>query len=179
MAITFRQIVTVAANAARWDRAGGNFLTDYLWVSGTSPVFDSMARFTNVTIPKGATIISAVLSTTPYQVTGSPSCTIYGHDADSGALIDTAAKGISAVAAKTTANTASGEWTNETNKDINVKTIIEEITTRAGWAYGNNINMLYYNTGADGTVVGSGSIAAIGKTILTVVISSKPQTIIF
>jgi hypothetical protein len=168
---TYTQTVTAAANAARWRRDSAVFSNDYLWVggSGADYAYDSMARFTSVNIPKNATIISAILSTTPYQVTGSPLCTIYGEDADSGALIDTAAKGVSAVAAKTTANTASGAWTNETNKDIDVKAIIEEITTRAGWASGNNINMLYYCTSDTGNIVGSGSISTIQKTILTVV----------
>jgi hypothetical protein len=166
---TFTQTVSVAANSARWGRDSTAFLEDYLWVSGTAPIYDSMARFTSVPIPKDAPIVSAVLSTTPYQVTGTPACDIYAEDADSGVLIDTAAKGVSAVAAKTTAKTSSGAWTNTVNKDIDVKAIIEELTTRAGWASGNNINMLYYNTAVSGQIVGSGSIAAIGATILTIV----------
>ncbi|HHT9147123.1 MAG TPA: hypothetical protein ACFYD4_15835, partial [Candidatus Wunengus sp. YC61] len=114
-------------------------------------------------------ILLAQLFETPYAVAGAPSCTIFAEDADSGVLIDTAAKGISAVAAKTTANTAAGTWTVDTEKIINVKTIIEEITTRAGWVNGGNINMLYVNTGASGTYVWDNSVVARGFLRLTII----------
>lgn len=108
-------------------------------------------RFPNVTIPKSATIVSASLllrlKLLSCAATGNCSNSVKGEDADNAAVFDeTNSEDIS----DRTPTTAAVGWNEDSNAavngyptaSINVKSIVEEITTRAGWSSGNAMAFL-------------------------------------
>lgn len=110
-------------------------------------------RFTNITIPKGATITSAVLSVVPYASNSTQlHCSIYGSAEDDAATMDTTTRR----PCDLTRTTASGDWNVGTTawtagtrvNTSDFKAVIQEITDRAGWASGNDLILLitHYNT---------------------------------
>lgn len=107
-------------------------------------------RFTNVTIPSGATIVSAVLRLVGDEVqTGGTDAvtTIKGHDVDNSGIFTTGAADLSGryTGASTT---ASSSWTVVgtqigviyTTSDISA--IVQEIVDRGGWASGNAMSFI-------------------------------------
>ena len=100
-----------------------------------------------VLIPKNAVITSAIL--TCYCATGlgyTTATLIYGNDIDNSVRPTTTAEGIALT--RTTASTDPDNVTYNTTKDLNVKSIVEEITSRAGWARGNNMGFINQDVGS-------------------------------
>ena len=100
-----------------------------------------------VLIPKSAVITSATL--TCYATTGDGFTTvtlIYGDDIDNSVRPTTTAEGIALT--RTTASTDPDNFSLAGTKDIDVKSIVEEITSRAGWARGNNMGFICQNVGS-------------------------------
>ena len=104
-------------------------------------------RFQDVTIPQGATLVSAVLEfTTDETDSGSTSIVINGQDADDAATFTTTNSDLS----DRTTTTASVAWSslpawntvNEIHQSPDITTIIQEIIDRPGWASGNALAIL-------------------------------------
>lgn len=99
------------------------------------------ARFTNVTIPPGATIVSATLKISSFSFSGgTAACHIRAVAADnpaqpSGSSIDTATLTIATVDWSATGVTAP-----VTSPDI--ASVIQEIVNRPGWASGNALTLV-------------------------------------
>ena len=100
-------------------------------------------RFTNITIPKGSTIVSAYLTFTAndnYAVTV-VNTKIRGDDADDAPTFSDATDYFAR--ARTTAEVlwdAIAAWTAESEYNSpDIKTVIQEIIDRAGWSSGNAI----------------------------------------
>ena len=101
-------------------------------------------RFTNITIPQGATINSATLTVyLPNASYDSPDVTIWGEDIDDAPTFTTADNNISG----RTPTTATVVW-NAANIGTGWKaapglaSIIQEIVNRAMWASGNDIALI-------------------------------------
>ena len=134
-------IIVASSDDAR-QAAGAVTLTDspILLTAGTAW---AGLRFTNCPIPNGSTISAATL-TVSFTTSGSPDgLIIWGEDVDDAATFTTAASSISS-RTPTTANVA---WTgtllgtgDKVSPDIS--TVIAEITSRVGYAAGNDLALL-------------------------------------
>jgi hypothetical protein len=107
-------------------------------------------RFLNVTIPAGSTINSAYLTIAERYFSGSGTvdCTVYANDIDDAVTFVGGINYEMHDLAKTTASVAwnipIGADTDRTSPDI--KTVIQEVIDRGGWASGNDILILLDTT---------------------------------
>lgn len=111
--------------------------------------FSGALRFTNVTVPKDASISSAVLEIGAEYVgsgTGNIQANVWGIDEDNTGDFGSSPMGRT----KTTASTykvaqmvQAGEYFG-----IDVKSQVEEITTRASWVSGNAMGFIYNDAGS-------------------------------
>lgn len=109
--------------------------------SGTQ--YSGALRFSSVSVPKNATIVSAELTLEVSEHRHGSNQDIYfkaqGIDEDNTASFSTNSPfGRS----RTTAETAYNANINNDRFRVNVKAIVEEITTRNGWSSGNNMGFL-------------------------------------
>ena len=108
-------------------------------------------RFSNLQIAKNQSIISAELKYEYGDVgtatTGDWKFKTYGIDEDNTGNFSSNPLGRS----RTTANIATdtSRPTSGGVKTFNVKSILEEITTRSGWSSGNNVGFLFLDDGSD------------------------------
>jgi hypothetical protein len=144
----------VGAGASDGILYGATFISNDVVAFGQSSnnVTSNFMLFTNVTIPNGATIINAYLQ---YRCKTSQSGTtilsrIYGNNVDDATAPTTAAEYNGK--ALTTAYVdwdSVGSWTAGTWYDTpDIKTVIQEIVNRAGWASGNDILILHKDDGS-------------------------------
>jgi len=111
------------------------------------------ARFTNVTIPQGSTITAASLQVCANANDSTQlDVTIAAENADSpGAFAGTTHEPYQAYNSKTTAtvrwNVGTASWTaGSWYASADLTSVIQEIVNRAGWASGNAIVLVVYNT---------------------------------
>jgi hypothetical protein len=108
-------------------------------------------RFTGITVPPGATIVTAAIQFTadsPSKSTGSPEFTIYGEATDDAATISSPNFSISNLP-KTTASASwsPGAWDTDEEAGPEQKTsdlseILQEIVDREGWSSGNAVKFI-------------------------------------
>jgi type IV pilus assembly protein PilY1 len=106
-------------------------------------------RFQDMNVPQGATILSAEISITAYtNDTGSSTdITIYGEDTD-----DADSYGNVKTRTKTSASVLyePPNWTTNTvYKTPDLKTVVQEIVDRSGWADGNSMAFIMETTGSN------------------------------
>ena len=161
---TYTQTISVDANAPSWRVNETAFYAGPEQHAGKTTVVLSMSNlFTSVTVPAGATITSATFSYNVQAYNGSPALLVYGEDADNPSTASTAADGNGRTL--TTAN-VDPAFTGTGNKDINVKTIVEEIIARAGWATGQNMQLFIKDNGsADSANIESNSLSTYARTL--------------
>jgi type IV pilus assembly protein PilY1 len=97
-----------------------------------------------VTVPVGATINSATLYYKPYNTThDDPALNWYGEAADNAAAFTTTSSSISSRSRTTavTGDTATGIGTGS-YRSVDVTAQVDEVTSRSGWASGNNIGLI-------------------------------------
>lgn len=143
----FSQFVTVITNCYRWRPDGGEiYANQFLSGASGTTFYTSAARFTSVSIIKNTIINSATLSFEPVGVSGAPVLIVKGNDIDtSPSLVDLADAN---ARVRTAASAAATSWSAGVMKDIDVKTIVEEITTRAGWATGGDMMFFLEDNGS-------------------------------
>lgn len=120
--------------------------------------YDSAVRFRNVTIPQGASIISAVLTFVPSITSGDTTLiTIKGEDEDTSEIYSTGANLHHRLLGTDPPNfngpttayidwSATGTWTAGTPVDSpDISTVIQEIVNRPGWASGNDLSVFLYD----------------------------------
>lgn len=116
--------------------------------SDPSTDIEKASRFTNVTIPQGATINSATLTFTAQSTFGSNVLVkIYGIDEDDTASIASDPTGRD----KTTANTdwdQNGRIEDQEYVTPSIVDIVQEIVDRGGWSSGNALGFLIVNDGS-------------------------------
>jgi len=124
--------------ATAYSAAGAFPVSSYQWGSGM--------RFTNITITHGATIDSAYLTLRAYNSSSTTVCNtrISAEDVDNAPTFADDADAFDARwANRTTARVdwdGIGAWTKDTDYDSpEIKTVIQEIVDRDGWASGNDI----------------------------------------
>jgi len=141
--------------------------------------YSSAVRFPTVNISKNEAIISASIEF--FHQLGGPTNSntkyrLYGIDEDNVGDVDTGKT-------KTTAYTEGeqAKFTNWSNFSVNVKTQVEEITTRSGWSSGNNMGFIINdNSSPEGAyVAGDNSSYAILTVGLSGSISITYRAIIF
>ena len=103
-------------------------------------------RWPNVTIPQGATINSATLTITVLNTSfDDPDVSIYGQAADNAAAFAATNNNVSS----RTSTTATVTWTATSigagaKNAPELKTVIQEITDRAGWSSGNALALIIW-----------------------------------
>ena len=153
--------------------------------SGSKAYFPFL-RFANVTIPNKAKIISAYLTVTEMDDSGSGTVLtkIYGEAADNPAAPTTRADVVGRV--RTTAGVdwdiTGGTWTDGTvvnSPEIN--TVIQEIVNRTGWVIGNALQILIDNdTGVDKRAwFASWDHATYTEPVLTITYAKSQEIIMF
>ena len=108
-------------------------------------------RFQNLAIPQGATISSASIEfTIKTQDATATSLTVYGQNTNSASQFGSSNYDISG----RTKTTASVSWPSLPNPAVNsklttpeIKTVVQEIVNRAGWASGNNMAFILTGSG--------------------------------
>ncbi len=139
-------------------------------------------RFRNIQIPKDTTILEAHITfTTDETPTNSTSLTITGEDVDNSDEFSTTTDNITnRLSNNPTSATASWSsiptWstTNEQHRSPDVRDIVAEITTRAGWESGNAMTFLISGTGK--RVAHSYDGVPSGSPILTIKVQGKLGT---
>lgn len=109
-------------------------------------------RFTNITVPQGATVSSATLTLLANAVAGAGGAgKVYGWASDNAPVFDNSGNRPTQVP-KTTASTTIAAIGTTGTKNITVTGIAQEYVNRAGWASGNAMNfpvlsttVTYYN----------------------------------
>lgn len=114
--------------------------------------YDGALRFTNIQIPKNATIDYAVLEYKYSSVggtSGSWKFRVNGIDED-----NTASFGYPFGRPQTTAqiNVDEGPPTSGQGKKFDVKNILSEITSRSGWSSGNAVGFLFFDNSSSNNV---------------------------
>jgi hypothetical protein len=177
---TFSQTITSAANAFHWWLSNTNFGSDGTYVGKNSTTWaqDSSLLFTSVTVPKGASISSATLTIVVAESYGTPVSILYGNDVDSATAPTSKAEG--AALTLTTASIDPSITTTGT-KNLNVKNIVEEIITRAGWNKGNMQFVIKDNGSSSGAAnyYCSDAIATYARTLTIVYSIGRPQILWF
>ena len=119
----------------------GNFDGDHV---------DGWLLFTNVTVPQGATIDEALLTyKSDGSVSGTVTSQIYAHDTDDAASPTSISDWETKESNMTTANVSWSmeSWTSGTDYESpDIKSIIQEIVDRVGWASGNDILIMHLST---------------------------------
>jgi hypothetical protein len=134
--------VAASADDAHEQNDGTNFSSTGIRVRCTGHTtnnnrYNGGARFTNVTVPPGATIDTAYL-TIVAPTEDDPNVDIYGNDVDNAADFSTEADVTSRVLTTATVQwTASNIGTATPVNSPELKTVIQEIVDRAGWSSGN------------------------------------------
>lgn len=114
--------------------------------------YNGAVRFLNIAINKNQSINSAFLFL-PYLYVGSSGTwkwKLTGIDEDNTGSIDSGTWGRSRTTAEINFN--EGEPTSGGTKTLNVKSILEEITTRGGWSNGNALGFTMTDEGSDSDV---------------------------
>jgi hypothetical protein len=142
-AVTFVIRVNASANDATQTGTTVNLTSTTLDLSGADWVGQ---RFSNVTIPQGAYIISAdVTFTANNPNAGNFSTTLYGEAADNSTAFSTSSSNVSSRARTSAAAawSATGNWNvGDVENTSELKTVVQEIVNRAGWASGNSLSIL-------------------------------------
>jgi hypothetical protein len=115
-------------------------------------------RFTNITIPQGATITNAYIQfTADENETGEVSLRIRGNDVDDAVTFSSTDGDVFTNRAKTTANViwTPGDWSignsGAAQRTPDISSVVQEIIDRGGWSSGNSIAfMITSTTGYDG-----------------------------
>lgn len=129
---------------------GGHTIPNDVWSMG--------ARFTNVTVPQGATINSAAFSLkvkSPYEAVGKTiRYWVSAHAVDNAATFNTTTGDLDA--ANRPRSTADATWTQSNTTvggprfSVTITSVIQEIVNRPGWASGQAITIIV-DTHADTT----------------------------
>ncbi|MFX0202532.1 MAG: hypothetical protein ACFFCW_41020, partial [Candidatus Hodarchaeota archaeon] len=103
-------------------------------------------RFTNITIPQGATINSATIEVYQryYDVSGAPTGQWQAWDTDNAGQFGGATR--PSTVPLTTAYVTHNPSTGEGWKSASIGSVIQEIIDRPGWTSGNAINLLWMST---------------------------------
>lgn len=145
---TFKPTATVD-DFQWWTEYGGGLQNSNNWAAfGTHDShYHAGYNFSDITIPQNASIISATITFNAYttRATANPHIHISAYDADTGGTSPTTSAGANALTL-TTAEVGwdPGAWvinTDYTTPDL--KTIVQEIVDRAGFAYGNKLLMMF------------------------------------
>jgi hypothetical protein len=107
-------------------------------------------RFTELAIPNGATITKAYIEFVADKASsGSASLSIRGEDVDNAGEFKAVSKNLSS-RVKTTASVSwvPSDWSaNGVYQSYDIKSIVQEIVNRTGWASGNNMAFIITGTG--------------------------------
>lgn len=135
-------------------------VTQHLGKFSTTDIYYNGFRWTNVTIPQGATINSALITLYCANVNGGTTAkTIwYGEASDNAVTFSntTAGKpeGRTHTSASVAKDFATANWTTvgyNTSDQIDVTSLVQEIINRAGWASGNALAIVATDNGSANT----------------------------
>ena len=125
-------------------------------IIGIYGTLQSVTRFQNVTVPKNATINSATYTITEKDKnvgTYTTNTKIRAQAVDDAAAPSSTNKpsGMTLTSAGVDFDVDSSTWVDNQESAITITSVIQEIVNRAGWASGNDINIVIVD---DGTTAG-------------------------
>lgn len=138
---TFSQRVNASLNDA-YEFFDSMVRFDFLWAHDGGNLHTG-ARFSGVTIPLGASIISAFFRMTNSDFDGT-STTLSGHDVDNSPSFSSSDFDIS-TRIKTSAN-VTWNFTGANVEEQDVTPIIQEIVGRGGWSSGNSLTIISHDS---------------------------------
>lgn len=147
---------------------------NHLGSAGGPGAATNYLRFPGVTIPRGSSIVSAVISFTAYNSVSStsPNLTIKGDGADDSVAPTSVAEGSALVATVETVSWSGlSAWvTDQSYETPDFSAVVQEITDRAGWESGNALGIIISDS--DGSMgyyrTAKGGAWASGKPVLSV-----------
>jgi hypothetical protein len=148
---TVQPFVAAAADDVRWSDSTFNANSTYIVAESDLETQGSAVRWP-LSVPRGATIDSAVLRLQGTDSLGTIATTIKAHAADNSTVITTRADAVGR-----TRTSASVSWTPptfayETMYDSpDIKTVIQEVTDRTGWASGNYLTLFWEHASGSGS----------------------------
>ncbi|MEI6532231.1 MAG: DUF2341 domain-containing protein [Candidatus Roizmanbacteria bacterium] len=147
---TFSQTISNTANDGnQWSTWDGVNISAGYWNTSTET---AVWNFTNVTIPRGTTITSAILSNTSCGIGNSiPDLIFKGNAIDNASLPSGTNLPRNMIYTSASILYTPSSWVNNTRySSPDLSTIIQEIINRTGWASGNSLNLILDNNGALG-----------------------------
>jgi len=150
--------ITVQVNSSSDDcyvkRSGSTLLLNAYLPCGDFNSYDydyeSGMRFVNVTVPQGATIISAYLKLKGYSISGSyiiPTTRIIGENSSNPSTFSTYTDYVNRPRTSIEVNWTPSSWsTNVWYTSPNIKDIIQAIVNRADWSSGNALVLFWQHT---------------------------------
>ena len=129
-----------------------NYL-DYIILGDSSGTnFWSATVFRNVTIPQGATIVSAIVRFTSFNSETGTVCNVKIHceDEDTATIATNASQCINVNLTAGTDWNALPSWTDGITYDtVDFKSDLQSVIDRVGWSAGNRIGVQFVENGAD------------------------------
>lgn len=132
-------------------------ISQYLGINSSTDYWNGW-RWTNVTVPQGATIVSATLDLYSAQLTsGTAKAIFYGVNEDDLTTFNTSTsypEGKSRTTASKAVNFNMTAWTNTLGYGaelIDVKDLVQEIINRSGWVSGNAMGIVAHDNASGGT----------------------------
>lgn len=145
MSTTYTRLVQ--ANADDLHEIGGTLVdTTYLEIGYRTASTNNGLRFTNVTVPNGATINSAKITLKANNNYSNATCKvkIYGVDEDNFSGFGGTVKPSTITKTTAVSNWTIGSWSANTAYDsADISTSVAEITSRAGWASGQAMGFVF------------------------------------
>lgn len=150
--VTIDPTTTVQVNAGANDgQSGYSFTTNGQpisvgYINQSEGIY---ARFTNVAVPQGATVNSAKIQYHADSCYGSPTTRIFFNAADNATNPTSSANYNAKAVTSAYVDWAISGWTNGTWYDSpDIKTVVQEVVNRSGWASGNAMMLLHKNNGS-------------------------------
>ena len=147
---TFTALIAAGADdgwiGSIWSNVNNNY-----FANDGSTSYSSYLRWVSVTIPQGATIISAklTLKCAASTNTGVANANIYGNNVDNASSIPSLSAYNSAALTTAFTNWVITSWTVGSVYDSpDITNLIQEIVNRPGWASGNALQVLIKNNGS-------------------------------
>ncbi len=166
------QLINDADDAEQADTNGSDVVPS---LAGTQLNLDSSnewagLRYSGVSIPQGATIISAHLRLrATSNGSGSTTIAIAGEDVDNAPGFTTDKKDISDRGLTTAVNWTTSDWIDEQYYETaDIKTVLQAIVNRAGWSAGNAMALILQHTGGTAKAAYTRDAAALSAAQLIV-----------
>lgn len=132
---------------ATWYNAGPNF---QIYIGYSFGTFHSGFRFQTIGINKNDTIDDATLTVKVNAGDADTDATMFAHDVDDAVDFGDADLPTGTVYTTASKNVPAGDFVAYTLLPVDVKTIVQELVDRGGWAYDNDMRFVFIANNTSG-----------------------------